>query len=206
MMFRQPKYKVGLTFRTPTSYDISETFTDDYNSYFTNVKSLDPLSFDGTTKYKITTPWIISGGASVRPIDWLLIAGDAEYTDWTQIEFDSNNPDLIQENRSIKNLFRDTWNLRGGTEISIFDIGMKFRIGIEWKPSPWKNDPKDYDQWTYTAGLGVALDESSSVNVSYALGSWKTFRDNYFWGNTPASRTSESVTTNTINITFSQKF
>jgi long-subunit fatty acid transport protein len=206
LMFRQPKYKVGLTVRTPTSYDISETFTDEYNSHFTNVNSLDPMSFDGTTEYKIITPWIISGGISVRPIDWFLLVGDAEYTDWTQLEFDSNNPDLIQENRNIKNWMRDTWNLRGGTEVSILDLGLKIRAGIEWKQSPWKDDPTDYDQWTYTAGLGLALDESSSINASYALGGWKTFRDNYYWGTSPASRTSEKVTTNTINITFSHKF
>jgi long-subunit fatty acid transport protein len=101
---------------------------------------------------------------------------------------------------------RDTWNLRGGAEFSILDLGFKLRAGIEWKPSPWKNDPSNYDQWTYTAGFGLALDESSSINASYALGSWKTFRDNYFWDNTSASRTSELVTTNTINITFSHEF
>jgi long-subunit fatty acid transport protein len=101
---------------------------------------------------------------------------------------------------------RDTWNLRGGAEVSIFDIGLKLRAGIEWKPSPWKNDPTDYDQWNYTTGFGYAIDANSSINASYALGSWKTFRDNYFWGNTPASRTSEIVTTQTINITFSYKF
>jgi long-subunit fatty acid transport protein len=122
------------------------------------------------------------------------------------VEFDSNNPDLIQENRNIRNWLRDTWNLRGGAEASIWSIGLKLRAGIEWKPSPWKNDPSDYDQMIYSAGIGYEVDESSSFNISYALGNWKTFRDNYFWGSGPASRTSESVTTNTVNLTFSHKF
>jgi long-subunit fatty acid transport protein len=206
MMFRQPIYKVGLTVRTPTTYDISETFTDEYSSLFAKGKGPDPISSDGTTKYKIITPWIISGGISVRPIDWLLLAGDAEYTDWTQMEFDSNNPDLIQENRNIKNWMRDTWNLRGGAEVTLWKLGLQLRGGIEWKPSPWKGDPSSYDQLLYTTGLGFILDEGSSINVSYALGSWNTFRDNYFLGTSPASRTSEAVTTQTINFTFSHKF
>jgi long-subunit fatty acid transport protein len=206
LMYRKPgKFRVGGTVRIPTTYDISETFTDDGVSKFDDGRTASATS-GGETKYKVTTPFVISGGISVQPLDWLLLAGDAEYTDWTEMEFDSNNPDLIQENRNIKKWMRDTWNLRGGTEVSIWDLGLKLRAGIEWKPSPWKNDPSDYDQWTYTAGLGFVVDESSSINASYALGSWKTFRDNYFWDITPASRTSEIVTTNTINITFSHKF
>jgi long-subunit fatty acid transport protein len=207
LMFRQPKYKIGLTVHTPTSYDISETFSDSYNSHFVNVNSLDPLTFpDGSTEYKVITPWIISGGISIRPIEWLLLAGDAEYTDWTQIEFNSDNQDLIRENNNIKDLMRDTWNLRGGAEVSIWSIGLKLRAGIEWKPSPWKDDPSEYDQLIYTAGIGYEVDESSSINISYALGDWKTFRDNYYLGTGTPSRTSESVTTNTVNLTFSHKF
>jgi len=206
LMYRElGKFRVGATVKLPTTLDVSETFNDEGISYFNGFQ---PASFSssGETKYKVTTPIVLSGGISVQPIDWLLLAGDAEYTDWTQIEFDSNNSDLIQENRNIKNWMRDTWNLRGGAEFSILDLGLKLRTGIEWKPSPWKNDPSTYDQWNYTAGLGYAIDENSTINASYALGSWKTFRDNYYWGLTPASRTSEQVSTSTVNITFSYKF
>jgi len=206
LMYREPgKFCVGATVKLPTTLDVSETFNDEGTSYF---KGFQPASFSsgGETKYKVMTPTVLSGGISVQPLDWLLLAGDAEYTDWTQMEFDSNNPDLIQENRNIKNWMRATTNLRGGAEVTLWKLGLQLRGGIEWKPSPWKGDPSSYDQLVYTAGLGVILDEGSSINVSYALGSWNTFRDNYFWGITPASRTSEKVTTNTINITFSHKF
>jgi long-subunit fatty acid transport protein len=207
LLYRKPgKFQIGGTVRIPTTYDISETFTDDGLSKFDDGFTASFALPAGETKYKVVTPLVLSGGISVQPLDWLLLAGDAEYTDWTEMEFDSNNPDLIQENRNIKKWMRNTWNLRGGTEVSIWEIGLKVRAGIEWKPSPWKNDPSSYDQWAYTVGLGLVIDESSSINASYALGSWKTFRDNYSWGNTPASRTSETVTTNTINITFSHKF
>ena len=111
-MFRQPKYKVGLTVRTPTSYEISNTYTYAGNSYFAGGKSASPISYNETSDYKLITPWIISAGISGRPIDWLLLACDAEYTDWTTMEFDSNDPDLIQENRNIKNWMRETWNIQ----------------------------------------------------------------------------------------------
>jgi long-subunit fatty acid transport protein len=199
------KYRIGFTVRIPTTYEITETFEDAGTSYFNDGGEPYSASILGKTKYKVTTPMVLSCGASVQANDWLLFAGDLEYTDWTQMEFDSNDPILMQENRNIKNWMQETLNLRGGTEVSIWDLGLKFRAGIEWKPSPWKDNPKEYDQTIYTAGIGVLIDENSSVNFSYALGDWKTFRDNYLWGNTPASRTSELITTQTVNITFSHR-
>lgn len=208
IMYRESgKFRVGATVRTPTTYDISENFTNEGRSFFDDGYSAD-FSTAGSTKYKVVTPMVLSGGFSVQPVYWLLLAGDAEYTDWTEMEFDSDNPDLIQENRNIKNWMRDTWNLHGGAEITLWKIGLKLRGGIEWKPSPWKSDANTsvYDQLLYTTGVGILIDESSSFDVSFALGDWKTFRDNYYWGNSPASQTSELVTTKAINITFSHRF
>ena len=164
------------------------------------------MSTNGITTYKVITPTVLSGGISVQPFVWLMLAGDAEYTDWTQMKFDTDNPDLIQENKNIQSWMRETWNLRGGAEATIFDWGIILRAGIESKPSPWKGDPSSYDQLTYTAGVGVLVDAGSTLNASFAYGNWNTFRDNYTWGNTPASRTSESVTTQTFNLTFSHRF
>jgi len=208
LMYRKPGlYRIGFTVKLPTTYEISETFTDDYSSTFkSDYNTAYQMSTNGITSYKVTTPTVLSGGISVQPFEWLLFAGDAEYTDWTQMEFDTDNPDLIQENQNIKNWMRETWNLRGGAEATIFNWGLILRAGVESKPSPWKNDPSSYDQLTYTAGIGILIDASSTINASFAYGNWNTFRDNYTWGITPASRTSESITTQTINLTFSHRF
>ncbi len=207
LMYRKPgKFRFGATVRIPTTYEISETFGDDGFSMFDNNETRS-ASNNGETKYTVVTPLVLSGGVSVQPLDWLLLAGDAEYTDWTQMEFDTNNPDLLQENRNIKNWMRETWNLRGGVEVTLWKFGVKLRAGMEYKPSPWKNDPAEYDQVSYTGGLGLMIDENTTINASYALGAWKTFRVNYSLPGVPsASQTSESVATNTINVTFSHLF
>lgn len=207
IMYRMPgKYRIGASIRIPTTYEITETFTDDGISKFDDGIEYKASLPPGETKYKIVTPLVLSTGLSLQPINWLLLAGDAEYTDWTQMEFDTNNPDLIEENRNIKKWMRETWNLRGGFEATIWSIGLKLRGGIEWKPSPWKGDPADYDQKFYTVGIGFMIDESSSINGSFSYGDWKTHRDNYIWSNVQASRTKEIITTQTINVTFSHKF
>jgi long-subunit fatty acid transport protein len=201
---------VGITVRTPTYYDITEDFSDIGSSWFDNGDYYQQKN-PGSTKYNIRTPFIFSGGASFQAMDWLLLAGDAEYTDWTQTEFtNTNNQDLIDENRVIRSVFRATTNFRGGAEITLFNLGLTLRGGVVYNPSPYLADQhtSDYDQFYYTGGLGLAIDENVVVNASMAFGKWKTFRDNYYLpGLTSApSRTSESVNASSLNVTLSYRF
>ncbi|HTY37817.1 MAG TPA: hypothetical protein VMH23_11940, partial [Bacteroidota bacterium] len=78
LMYRkQGLYKLGLTIKTPTYYDISETFSDAGKSWFDNGDYY-TMTNPGSTKYSIKTPFVFSGGVSVQATDWLLLAGDAE--------------------------------------------------------------------------------------------------------------------------------
>jgi long-subunit fatty acid transport protein len=207
LMYRkQGRYKIGFTVKTPTYYEISEDFSDAGTSYFDNGDNY-TIKNPGSTKYNIRTPIVLSGGASFQATDWLLLAGDAEYTDWTQMEFTNSNPDLQSEDRVIRDILQATTNLRGGAEVTLWKYDVRLRGGVVFNPSPYKGDPKDYDQLYYTAGIGVALDENVAVNASYAYGVWKTFRDNYYIPGLPTpSRTSESVKLNTLNVTLSYHF
>ena len=204
---KQGAYKLGLTVRTPTYYDISEDFADVGKSWFDNGDYYS-LESPGSTKYSVKTPFVFSGGLSVQATDWLLLAGDAEYTDWTQMQFTNDNPDLISENRVIRDTYRATTNMRGGAEIYLMRFGIRLRGGIVYNPSPYKGDPTSRDQKYYTAGIGGAVDENVFLNASLTMGKWDTLRDNYYLSglSTPPSRTAEAVTTNTINVTLSYRF
>lgn len=203
--------RIGATVRTPTSLTISESFLDEATSRF------DPnangtvdkynISFDGKTEYRVVTPLVFGAGVSARLLDWLLLAGDIEYTDWTQIRFDSNNPDLLSENRLIKKIFQPTTNLRGGAEFSLWDLGLHLRGGFNWKPSPFKNDGPDFDQMYLTGGIGIDIDDRVTVNAGYARGKWKTFRDNYVMSTLPsASKTDETILTENILVGLTYRF
>jgi len=207
LMYRkQGKFKLGLTVRTPTYYKISEDYVDAGNSWFDNGDHFETRN-PGSTSYEVQTPYVLTAGASVQATDWLLLAGDAELTDWTQMEFNTNNVDLIEENRVIRSAFRSTTALRGGAEVTLFDLGLRLRGGIVYNPSPYKNDPTDFDQKYYTAGVGGSIDENVTLNASLAFGTWKTFRDNYYlYGLEAPSRTSESVNTSLVNLTLTYRF
>jgi long-subunit fatty acid transport protein len=204
---KQGVYKLGFTVRTPSYYDISEDFADVGDSWFDNGDHYQ-LRNPGSTKYNVKTPLVLSGGASVQASDWLLLAGDAEYIDWTQMEFTNDNPDLADENRVIRDVFRATTNLRGGAEVSLLNQGIRLRGGMVYNPSPYKGDPSSRDQVYYTAGIGATVDENVFLNASLTLGKWNTLRDNYYLSgvDTPPSRTAESVNTSAVNITLSYRF
>jgi len=208
LMYRkQGVYKAGFTVRTPTFYDISEDFTDIGKSRFDNGDRFS-LENPGSTKYSVRSPFVFSGGLSLQATDWLLLAGDAEFTDWTQMEFTNPNSDLASENRVIRDLFRATTNVRGGAEVLLINYGIRLRAGMVYNPSPYKDDPSSRDQKYYTAGIGAAIDENVVVNASLVFGSWNSLRDNYYLSglDTPPSRTAEAVNTNTFNITLSYHF
>ncbi len=209
MLKKQGRYKVGFSIRTPTHFDINESFSDIGTSSFKNGDVV-RQDWPGKTEYKVITPFVFSGGVSVQLLDFLVLAGDAEYTDWTQMQFDSNDPNLIDENNTITQIYRATTNLRGGAEVTIWSLGLKLRGGVIYNPSPYKGDPTSRDQLYYTAGIGVDVDNNTTINAAYALGTWNTFRDNYVYyiANNPnySSTSNEKITTNTVNVSLSYRF
>jgi long-subunit fatty acid transport protein len=216
LMYRKPgKYSIGFAIRTATTYDISETYTEEATSQFktkdaNNVSAYSYPVNSNSLKYQVTTPYTLSAGISIQPLEWLLLAGDVEYTDWTQMELRSDGVDYSTENSRIKNQLRATTNLRGGGEISFWEIGLKLRGGIIYNPSQYKNDPSSRDQLYYTAGIGYVLDERTSINAGFAYGTWKTLRTNYSYaapgGNINDVSTDETVTTTNLNVTLMFRF
>lgn len=204
---RKPgRYQAGLTYRTPTSYEISETFSDEGTSWFDDGSSYSN-GFTSTTKYRVMTPPSFSAGLSFNVFQWFAVMGDVEYTDWTEVEFDTENPDLLQENRYIKRAFRQTTNLRGGAELSFWDWGIVLRGGMAYLPSPYKGDPASFDKKYITGGVGVELDRNTMLNVSVARGTWSTFRDNYYISGLPqTASTSEAVTSTKFYATLAYRF
>ncbi|MCU0452470.1 MAG: hypothetical protein MUE68_02340 [Bacteroidetes bacterium] len=205
LMRQQGRYRIGLALRTPTTLELQETFTDEGKSFFDDGSSYEK-SFSDRTTYKVVTPVVFSGGASVNVTDWLALSGDAEYTDWTQVRFDSDHPDLLAENRYIKKSFRETVNLKGGVEVHLWDLGVVLRGGYSLVPSPYKDDPSSYDQRVVTGGLGVRLDSNAMLNVGGSFGRWSSFRDNYYIDGLPPASTTEALENLRISVGVTYRF
>lgn len=202
LMYRDPdRFRFGVTVKTPTSFNIKETFNTTTQSRFDNGDVYGPFDDPGSNKYTVVTPWVFGAGASVVIRD-LVVSGDVEYTDWTQTEFQDANQDLLNKNRDIKNSFRPTANLRGGLEYEVQNMGLRLRGGFMYRVSPFQGDPSSFDQKYVTAGLGIPLGESAMLDLGYAHGWWNTYRSNY----AGSPQVNEKINTNNFLATVSARF
>jgi long-subunit fatty acid transport protein len=206
IMYRLPeRFRLGLTVRTPVSLRIKEEFGQTANSYFDNGDVLPadgPYETLGFGEYDVITPWAFGAGFSYI-VGNLVLAGDAQATDWTQLEFDNANADLLALNTDIKELFRATLNWRAGAEYELPGSGVRVRGGFAYNTSPYERDQtSDFDQKYVTAGVGFSLAGYAMLDLAYAHGWWKTDRVNY----DNSSQVNEDVSTNNFIATFSYRF
>jgi hypothetical protein len=200
---------VGVTVKIPTSYTVKEQFSTRGKSLFDNG---DNFSYEtsGRSEYDVLTPFVFAGGLAYN-IGGLLLSGDAEYTDWGQMEFknaSSNVADLLRDrNLEIKDLFRSTVVLRGGGEYTIPGADVSLRGGFIYSPSPYKDDPSSFAQKYITGGIGFAVQSSIFIDIAYAHGWWDTFHVNYqnYTGD-QTSRTDESVKTDNLLFNVAYRF
>ena len=203
------KFRLGVTIKTPTAFNIKETYgqtgTSTFSTPDTNGNySYGPFSSTGAVEYDVHTPWVFGLGASVI-LNELVLSGDVEYTDWTELEFANAPADLIAINDQFKTLYHGTANLRGGAEYEIRDLGLRVRGGFIYNPSPYEGAPSTFNQKYVTGGLGFQLGEQAMLDLAFAHGWWKDARDNYdpTYG---LSQTAEDIATNNLIMTFSYRF
>ncbi len=196
--------RLGITIKTPSAITIHETYSDAGQSVFDDKYSV-KQSYDSYYDYGVQSPWVFGLGGSYSPIDGLLLAASAEYTDWTQIAW-IDNTDLEKENISLKKNFRPTMNLAVGGEYEIPRTDFRVRGGYAYKPSPWVGDPSSYNQKIITAGAGVLLQNNVMFDMGAAIGSMKTFHNNYGSQALNLSRTDETISTTHITFTVSYRF
>jgi long-subunit fatty acid transport protein len=196
--------RFGFALKTPSWITVRETYASDATSVFDNGDTRnDPAGGDNGTRneYDITTPFVLSAGAAYI-VQGLTLSGDLEYTDWTEMEFRNGGSRLLAMNTDIKQIFRQTLNLRGGAEYQLPSADVRLRAGYMFLPSPYKGDNSDFAQKYLTAGVGITLDPTIIIDVAYARGTWDTFRQIY----SGAYTDKESVTTNNIVSTVTFRF
>jgi long-subunit fatty acid transport protein len=196
--------RLGITIKTPSAITIHETYSDAGQSVFDDGRSFQK-SYDSYYDYGVQSPWVFGFGGSYSPIDGLLLAGSVEYTDWTQIAW-IDNADLQKENISLKKNFRPTTNLAVGGEYEIPRTDFRVRGGYAYKPSAFEGDPSSYNQKIITAGAGVLLQNNVMFDVAAAIGSMKTFHNNYGSQALSLSRTNETISNTHITFTVSYRF
>ena len=200
-MYRIPeRFRIGFTAKLPTAFTVHENYGLTAGSVFDDNQSYAYYS-NSYTEYDVHTPWVIGGGASFI-LRNLVLSADMEFTDWTTMEFVNTNNDLMSLNTDIRSMFRSTWEYRLGAEYEIPSIGLRLRAGYGLRPSPYKNDPADFDRKTASGGIGILLSSSVMLDAAYSYSWWNTYRMNY----AGPSRVDESISLNTVLATISYRF
>ncbi|MCX7797726.1 MAG: outer membrane protein transport protein [Melioribacter sp.] len=182
---------LGFSVKTPKLITIKETyFVDAFSDFASTRFTLDP-PIQNKTEYKINSPYEFAIGASINQEN-LTASFDAKLIDYTQMEFKSGLDirDIENNNRDIKDLFRNVINFNAGFEYLIPFFNVALRGGFILMPSPYKDDPSEYDKKFITFGLGINTKGNLSIDFAYAYGWWKDFGDNY---GSNVSRTYQSI-------------
>jgi long-subunit fatty acid transport protein len=194
--------RFGITIRTPSKFTVKENYSTDGNSLFDNGDSF-YYRLGGSDQYDVVTPWVFGGGASVSFYGFT-VSGDADYTDYTQLQFENATADVMAYNTDIKSYLRPVTGLRIGGEYTIPNINVRLRGGYGYRPSPYEQDKdiSDRQQKYWSVGVGFLVSETLMVDGAFVRGKFSTDRINY----DSTSRTDENVTTDNFLFTLSYRF
>ena len=196
---------IGFTYKLPRHYTIKETYYVDANSEFGTGQRyyLDP-PIENKVRYDIATPAELTAGASFQQAG-LTVSFDAKMIDYTQMKFENglDISDIEANNSDIKDLFRTVFNLHAGAEFNLPVTGLSLRAGFMLLPSPYKDDPSDYDKKVATVGLGINSNDFVQFNVAYSYGWWKDYGDNY---GSNVSRTFQNISHSNLIIGMKYNF
>jgi long-subunit fatty acid transport protein len=170
--------KLGLTITIPMSFSASEYWTQD--TYYAYDDGTDDSQYDeGTFDYDISRPFRFNLGLSLLPIPNALISADVSYTDWTQTEY-SKSPSEDVSNEDFINDYRATAGFRVGAEYYIPQAGLMLRAGYILDPLSYKPEDTEIktDRQFITAGVGLIMDESFSMDIAYLKGFSKVLSNN----------------------------
>jgi hypothetical protein len=157
---------VGGTIESPVTYTINEDWTqttdEDGDSYYDS----------GSPQYKISLPFSLGLGVALN-FNNLILAGDINYADWTQMEY-KRLADMAEANRMIKDSYTDVLRWHLGAEYLFPRIGTTLRVGYYQNPLPYKSMWIKKDRNYLTAGVGFLIDQVMTLDLAWVHGSWET--------------------------------
>ena len=165
-----PDFRIGLAVHTPTIYWLNEAHNSDFTYNYTvkgvagNPQNTAYSSPDGTSDYKVFTPWkgIVSASYVVGKLGF--ISADLEMVNYSSATVSFATPDSIGQSRKadiktyetsvnsdVQATYKTAYNLNVGAE-GVIDI-LRLRAGISVRSSPLLND--NTTRTNYSLGIGL---------------------------------------------------
>ena len=126
----------------------------------------------GSILYNIERPFEFGGGVAVKLLEKrLTLAGDVQFADWTQTEYNPLPADDVYNNFS--RFYDSTIQVRVGAEYRIPGIETSVRIGYFSDPIPFQDREIDNNRDFLTIGVGKIFDQIIKIDIAYMRGSWE---------------------------------
>jgi hypothetical protein len=162
-----PNLRLGLTVETPTSYSVSEDFTMLLDTYFDNGDAYSD-QINVFNDYGLFTPWRFGGGLSFD-LSILTVSADAEYVDWSQLEFKPEYEDdfsFVEVNRTIRRDYNAVVNAALGGELRVGEM-VRLRGGYAFHPDPRDTETLDRSKQFISAGIGLQFNRRFEVDLGW---------------------------------------
>lgn len=164
-------FRVGLTYDTPTWYEISEETTQYLETQRTDntqtiTEIVDPNVLNVFENYNLQTPGKITASAAYIFGEKGLLSLDYSYKNYSNIEFSpENDVFFVVQNTNISNQLTGASTIRLGGEYRINQLSL--RGGFRHEQSPYKDTNIVGNLTGFSLGLGYNFG-NYNIDISYA--------------------------------------
>jgi hypothetical protein len=158
--------QLGLSFTTPTYYDITDKYRPSVETNWNNFQYYDDLVLNNVYvefpeeqlyEYNLTTPLRLNGGVTFIQ-KFGFISANIEYVNYPKAKYSSDIAGEFEvDNGYIKSDFRDVLNYSLGMEFR--QNIMRYRLGGSYLSVPFNESRLDGSVLMLAAGLGVRLEQ-----------------------------------------------
>ena len=172
LAFAGENVTLGATVTLPVNLEVSELWQTQTIVRFDNgTESPGANDGKGSILYDIERPFEFGGGVAIKLLEKrLTLAGDVQFTDWTQTEYNPLPADDVQNNFS--RFYDSTIQVRTGVEYRIPVIETSVRVGYFLDPIPFQDRDIDDNRDFLTLGVGKIFDQIIKIDIAYMRGSW----------------------------------
>jgi long-subunit fatty acid transport protein len=186
MMKLNQYIRTGFCISSPVWMELTGTGTDSYED---NRYIWEPYTQNIEDEY--TLPMRFRGGLSAT-LPHTLISADISYTDYSQTKH--NGLEISNEENISKDVLKDSWDIRLGTEVTIPVYPLKIRAGYSYTPlvtAPmeeqnyivdieeemlmlvWDYSDVVKNRQYYTFGVGGLIDKVLKIDLCVAIGQFQ---------------------------------
>ncbi len=163
---------LGLTAVAPMDIEVDEVWREETDVVFDDGAS-ETESDQGAVLFNIERPFELGAGIAVKLLqDCLTLAGDIQFTDWTQTQYSIPPSDDVSLD-NFERFYDKTVQIRVGAEYQFKRIDAYTRVGYMHDPIPFNAKEIESNRKFLTLGVGKVFDEVVKFDIAYIRGSWE---------------------------------